>query len=157
MSPAALDLAEQLLAYDPSKRASAIQAMEAPYFNSEEPEAERPYGYGKFGRFVKFLTDLFPSVLLILKENGMSWRPNVNEPKSEKRSEYIDLCISWRILSHCSIKFMTRRNNTGSTGPFSETSNDTFGQRVNNVLDDVYFRWKWQLYTREGQDAARGR
>ncbi|PBL02596.1 Pkinase-domain-containing protein [Armillaria gallica] len=44
MSPAALDLAEQLLAYDPSKRASAIQAMEAPYFNSEEPEAERPYG-----------------------------------------------------------------------------------------------------------------
>lgn len=52
---------------------------------------------------------------------------------------------------------MTRRNNTGSTGPFSETSNDTFGQRVNNVLDDVYFRRKWQLYTREGQDAARGR
>ncbi|KAK0491072.1 Pkinase-domain-containing protein [Armillaria novae-zelandiae] len=44
MSPAALDLAEQLLAYDPSKRASAVQAMEAPYFNSEQPEAERPYG-----------------------------------------------------------------------------------------------------------------
>ncbi|KAG7449170.1 Pkinase-domain-containing protein [Guyanagaster necrorhizus] len=44
MSPAALDLAEQLLAYDPSKRASAVQAMEAPYFESEQPEAERPLG-----------------------------------------------------------------------------------------------------------------
>ncbi|KAK0468404.1 Pkinase-domain-containing protein [Desarmillaria tabescens] len=44
MSPAALDLAEQLLAYDPSKRASAVQAMDAPYFKFELPEAERPHG-----------------------------------------------------------------------------------------------------------------
>jgi CTD kinase subunit alpha len=44
MSPAALDLAEQLLAYDPSQRITAVQAMEAPYFVKEQPPAERPTG-----------------------------------------------------------------------------------------------------------------
>lgn len=44
MSPAALDLAERLLAYDPEQRATATQAMAAPYFTEEEPEAALPTG-----------------------------------------------------------------------------------------------------------------
>lgn len=44
MSPAALDLAERLLAYDPSQRITAVQAMEAPYFTEEQPPAEPPVG-----------------------------------------------------------------------------------------------------------------
>ncbi|KAJ3576168.1 hypothetical protein NP233_g578 [Leucocoprinus birnbaumii] len=44
MSPAALDLAEQLLAYDPLRRLSALQAMEAPYFTQEAPAAQLPEG-----------------------------------------------------------------------------------------------------------------
>lgn len=44
MSPAAMDLAEQLLAYDPSLRSSATQAMQAPYFISEDPPAAAPVG-----------------------------------------------------------------------------------------------------------------
>jgi len=39
---AALDLAEQLLDYDPAQRVTASQAMEAPYFLTEEPKAEKP-------------------------------------------------------------------------------------------------------------------
>ncbi|CAE6516579.1 unnamed protein product [Rhizoctonia solani] len=39
LSPAALDLAESLLAYDPNKRATAAQALQAPYFVSEDPLA----------------------------------------------------------------------------------------------------------------------
>lgn len=42
LSPAALDLAEQLLAFDPSKRVTAAQALEAPYFHQEQPPAEVP-------------------------------------------------------------------------------------------------------------------
>ncbi|KAK2466241.1 hypothetical protein APHAL10511_001883 [Amanita phalloides] len=44
MSPAALDLAEELLAYNPSRRINAVQAMDAPYFTEEQPPAERPVG-----------------------------------------------------------------------------------------------------------------
>ncbi|KAJ7095422.1 Pkinase-domain-containing protein [Mycena belliarum] len=44
MSPAALDLAELLLCYDPDARATAVQAMEAPYFTQEEPPAVAPVG-----------------------------------------------------------------------------------------------------------------
>ncbi|KAI0698582.1 Pkinase-domain-containing protein [Cytidiella melzeri] len=44
LSPAALDLAEGLLAYDPSRRVSALEAMEAPYFLHERPRADRPVG-----------------------------------------------------------------------------------------------------------------
>jgi CTD kinase subunit alpha len=44
MSPAALDLAEQLLAYDPSQRITALQAMDAPYFGTEFPPATPPIG-----------------------------------------------------------------------------------------------------------------
>ncbi|KAJ7771407.1 Pkinase-domain-containing protein [Mycena maculata] len=44
MSPAALDLAERLLCYDPTARATAVQAMEAPYFTQEEPPASAPVG-----------------------------------------------------------------------------------------------------------------
>ncbi|KAI0773357.1 Pkinase-domain-containing protein [Irpex lacteus] len=44
LSPAALDLAERLLAYDPARRVSAAEALEAPYFLQEHPPAERPVG-----------------------------------------------------------------------------------------------------------------
>ncbi|KAG6860378.1 hypothetical protein C0995_011985 [Termitomyces sp. Mi166 len=44
MSSAALDLAERLLAYNPLERATASQAMEAPYFTEEEPKAALPVG-----------------------------------------------------------------------------------------------------------------
>ncbi|CAE6425422.1 unnamed protein product [Rhizoctonia solani] len=44
LSPAALDLAESLLAYDPNKRATAAQALQAPYFVSEDPPPEKPVG-----------------------------------------------------------------------------------------------------------------
>ncbi|KAG8683443.1 kinase subunit of RNA polymerase II carboxy-terminal domain kinase I, partial [Ceratobasidium sp. 394] len=44
LSPAALDLAESLLTYDPSKRASAAQALAAPYFVLESPPPEKPVG-----------------------------------------------------------------------------------------------------------------
>lgn len=48
MSTAALDLAEQLLAYDPLRRISATQAMETPYFTQEAPGASLPTGYVLF-------------------------------------------------------------------------------------------------------------
>ncbi|KAJ8086668.1 kinase subunit of RNA polymerase II carboxy-terminal domain kinase I [Marasmius tenuissimus] len=44
MSPAALDLAERLLEYDPARRVTATQAMEAPYFTTEDPPASPPIG-----------------------------------------------------------------------------------------------------------------
>lgn len=44
LSHAALDLAEQLLNYDPSKRITAAQALEAPYFTQEEPAPALPVG-----------------------------------------------------------------------------------------------------------------
>jgi len=43
--PTALDLAEQLLAYDTAQRLSALQAIEAPYFMQEAPAAELPRRY----------------------------------------------------------------------------------------------------------------
>ncbi|WVF73159.1 hypothetical protein IAT40_007978 [Kwoniella sp. CBS 6097] len=42
LSPAALDLVQGLLAFDPTKRLSAKQAMATPYFASEEPPMEMP-------------------------------------------------------------------------------------------------------------------
>ncbi|KDQ64538.1 hypothetical protein JAAARDRAFT_118159 [Jaapia argillacea MUCL 33604] len=42
LSPAALDLAESLLDYDPMRRVTAVQAMEAPYFTQEEPPPALP-------------------------------------------------------------------------------------------------------------------
>jgi CTD kinase subunit alpha len=37
-----MDLAESLLAYDPQVRVTAAQALEAPYFRSEQPGPELP-------------------------------------------------------------------------------------------------------------------
>jgi CTD kinase subunit alpha len=42
LSPAALDLAEVLLAYDPLQRVTAASALHAPYFTTEKPPAELP-------------------------------------------------------------------------------------------------------------------
>ncbi|KAG8983375.1 kinase subunit of RNA polymerase II carboxy-terminal domain kinase I, partial [Tulasnella sp. 427] len=47
LSPAALDLAEGLLTYDPEKRLTAADALEAPYFVSEEPPMAQPVGLAK--------------------------------------------------------------------------------------------------------------
>ena len=53
MSPAALDLAEQLLAYDPSQRVTALQAMSAPYFTKETPSAARPVGCVSYSSLIQ--------------------------------------------------------------------------------------------------------
>ncbi|KAG1766221.1 Pkinase-domain-containing protein [Suillus placidus] len=42
LSPAALDLAERLLAYDPKQRVTALEALEAPYFKEEQLPPELP-------------------------------------------------------------------------------------------------------------------
>lgn len=47
LSPCGLQLAEQLLDYDPSRRITAAQALQHPYFNQEEPPPEIPVGYVK--------------------------------------------------------------------------------------------------------------
>ncbi|OJT03761.1 CTD kinase subunit alpha [Trametes pubescens] len=44
LTPAGLDLAERLLTYNPERRITALQAMDAPYFNQEEPFAAAPTG-----------------------------------------------------------------------------------------------------------------
>ena len=44
LSPAGLDLAEELLAFDPLHRITAVQALEAAYFKSEEPPPAMPTG-----------------------------------------------------------------------------------------------------------------
>lgn len=44
MSPAALDLAEGLLTYDPEKRLTASDALNAPYFVTEDPPMALPVG-----------------------------------------------------------------------------------------------------------------
>ena len=44
LSPVSLDLAERLLTYDPVKRATADQALEAAYF-TEDPKPELPTTY----------------------------------------------------------------------------------------------------------------
>lgn len=41
-TPAGLDLAEALLAFNPAARPSAAAALELPYFTSEDPPAEQP-------------------------------------------------------------------------------------------------------------------
>ncbi|KAG1754078.1 kinase-like domain-containing protein [Suillus paluster] len=42
LSPAALDLAERLLSYDPTQRVTAVEALEAPYFKEEQPPPQLP-------------------------------------------------------------------------------------------------------------------
>lgn len=42
LTDAGLDLAEQLLAYDPAKRVSAADALKSRYFTEEEPGMEKP-------------------------------------------------------------------------------------------------------------------
>lgn len=44
LSPAAMNLAEKLLTYDPESRMTAQKALEAPYFREEGPEMEMPRG-----------------------------------------------------------------------------------------------------------------
>jgi CTD kinase subunit alpha len=44
LSPAGLDLAEELLAFDPLHRVTAVQALEAAYFKVEEPPPAMPTG-----------------------------------------------------------------------------------------------------------------
>ncbi|KAI0960240.1 hypothetical protein AcW1_004808 [Taiwanofungus camphoratus] len=50
LSPAGLDLAERLLAYDPAQRVTAVQALEAPYFHREHPTPAAPVGYVALGQ-----------------------------------------------------------------------------------------------------------
>ena len=58
LSPAALDLAQALLAYNPKRRMTAAQALEASYFLSEEPGPEMPTGFVlAFLLMSRYLTD----------------------------------------------------------------------------------------------------
>lgn len=57
LSPAALDLAERLLAYDPTQRVTAVEALEAPYFKEEQPPPQLPVEYVFV--FFKTLFELF--------------------------------------------------------------------------------------------------
>lgn len=87
LSPAGLDLAERLLAYDPAKRATALQALDAPYFCQEEPPAAAPVGYvyrmNLTGNHV--IDSITPFLACLLwRANGMSWKQNVNELKNAK-------------------------------------------------------------------------
>lgn len=77
MSPAALDLAEMLLTFDPLKRVTAQAAMETPYFTEEEPLAELPTGYA-CSLFLASLGDSSTAGYRPSKVNGTSWnqRPN---------------------------------------------------------------------------------
>ena len=45
LSPAALDLAEGLLFFDPKRRLSAVSALKTAYFTTEQPEMEVPSQY----------------------------------------------------------------------------------------------------------------
>jgi len=44
LSPCGMELAEELLHYDPSKRISAAQALQHPYFTHEQPPPQQPTG-----------------------------------------------------------------------------------------------------------------
>lgn len=44
LSPSGMELAEELLHYDPSKRISAAQALQHPYFTQEQPPPQQPTG-----------------------------------------------------------------------------------------------------------------
>jgi CTD kinase subunit alpha len=44
LSPSGMELAEELLHYDPSKRISATQALQHPYFTQEQPPPQQPTG-----------------------------------------------------------------------------------------------------------------
>ena len=41
-SPGALELAEALLALNPARRPTCAEALQLPYFTTEDPPAERP-------------------------------------------------------------------------------------------------------------------
>lgn len=49
LSPAALDLAEGLLRFDPTKRLSAVQALRTEYFTKEEPRMDVPVQLERYG------------------------------------------------------------------------------------------------------------
>ena len=44
LSPSGMELAEELLHYDPAKRISAVQALQHPYFTQEQPPPQQPTG-----------------------------------------------------------------------------------------------------------------
>ena len=44
LSPSGMELAEELLHYDPSKRISAAQALQHHYFTQEQPPPQQPTG-----------------------------------------------------------------------------------------------------------------
>lgn len=83
LSPAALDLAERLLAYDPTQRVSAVQALEAAYFNQEDPPPMQPSGYVFLIFLNLFLYSGFSyKVYHLLRENGTNTKRSENVLKS---------------------------------------------------------------------------
>ena len=81
LSPAALDLAERLLAYDPAERVTAAQAQEAPYFTEEGPPPALPVGCVDVAFCKDFGTNMATGYLP-WRVNGTNWRQSAREPKS---------------------------------------------------------------------------
>lgn len=110
LTPTALDLAEQLLAYDPAKRATAVQALEAPYFTEEKPAAERPVGYASsISRDIP-LSNLHAD-WHVSKASGTSLRRSENvQKRGARRKTRHDVCpwfsfpklhSCYRYRTHC--------------------------------------------------------
>lgn len=89
LSPAALDLAEQLLAYDPAQRATAVQALDAPYFNQEQPPAEPPTGFVRPPCAHNATSLNLPLDCRRSKANGTNWRQSASAPRSGARPKEV--------------------------------------------------------------------
>ena len=72
MSPAALDLAERLLNFDPEQRVTASDALQAPYFTQEQPMAELPTGYVFNQLTYTTLSNMRPTAFLPWMASGTS-------------------------------------------------------------------------------------
>jgi serine/threonine protein kinase len=99
MSQAALDLAERLLCYDPAARATAVQAMDAPYFTQEDPPAMAPVGYLDFFFAPCTHTDA-RSDWQFYRASGTNWTQNESVPKKEggmilQYSDSMYIMLSW--------------------------------------------------------------
>lgn len=88
LSPAALDLAEQLLALDPAKRVSAAQALDAPYFHQEQPPAELPIRCVSSTHtisFVRLIREMFTYRLSELKGEWHELETKRERERAKKR------------------------------------------------------------------------
>lgn len=79
--------------YDPERRITAVQALEAPYFNQEQPPAAAPVGYVLFTLTVVVQLTQSDAVCRPLRESGTRWRrsESVTRSASGKRKVVVVL------------------------------------------------------------------